>query len=83
MRRPILSAAAPENISRLASTMVYPATVHCRPDTAVCSDAPMAGSPTLTIVLSSPTMNSALQQTASTSGPAAAALATPLLRMVD
>jgi hypothetical protein len=65
-RRPIRSATAPESISRLASTMVYPATVHCRPATLVCSDWPIEGSPTFTIVLSSPVMNSALQQTART-----------------
>ena len=64
--RPILSAAAPENISRLASTIVYPAIVHCRPATLVCSDEPISGRPTFTIVLSRPTMNSAEQHTAST-----------------
>ncbi len=66
VRRPMRSAAAPENKSRLASTIVYPATVHCRPDTAVCRDFPMSGRPTFTMVLSRPTMNSALQQTART-----------------
>ena len=43
-----------------------PATVHCRPDTAVCRDFPMSGRPTFTMVLSRPTMKSALQQTART-----------------
>ena len=79
-RRPIRSAAAPENISKLASTMVYPATVHCRPATLVCRLCPMAGSPTLTMVLSRPTMNSALQQTASTTARLPEPIAAPLAR---
>ena len=64
VRRPIRSASAPENISRAASVMVYAATTHCRPATPACRSRPMDGSPTITIVLSSPTMNRLRQQTA-------------------
>jgi hypothetical protein len=51
---------------RLASTIVYAAIVHCSPATEACSWRPIDGTATLTAVLSSPTMNTAEQQTAST-----------------
>ena len=67
LRRPMRSAVAPENISRLASTSVYASMIHCRPDTDECSSRPIDGSATFTIVLSRPTMNRLMQQMARTS----------------
>ena len=65
VRRPMRSPSAPASSMRLASTIVYAAIVHCRPATEACSWRPIDGTATLTAVLSSPTMNTAEQQTAS------------------
>jgi len=66
-RRPIRSAVDPANMSRVASGSVKASTVHCRPDTGVCSPLPMAGRAMFTIVFSSPMMNRLRQQMARTS----------------
>ena len=63
-RRPYRSAVAPESISSPASTRTYASTVHWRPDIDAPRSRPIEGSATLTIVLSSPTMNKLMQQVA-------------------
>jgi hypothetical protein len=61
-RRPRRSAVDPASISRLASTSVYASTVHCRPDSVEWNERWMAGSATLTIVASKPTISRLIEQ---------------------
>src|SRR5215469_6459002 len=63
-RRPIRSAVEPDTMNRLASTRVYASMTHCSPDTPARRSRPIDGSATLTIVVSSPTMNRLVQQIA-------------------
>lgn len=65
-RRPSRSASAPEEIRRLARTSVYASTVHSRLRVPMPRPCPIAGSPTLTMVVSRPTRNMLRQQTART-----------------
>ena len=65
-RRPTRSAVDPDSISRLAITTRYASIVHCRPETGAWKSRPIAGTATLMIVTSSPTMNRLRQQMAST-----------------
>ncbi len=65
-RRPNRSASAPEEIRRPARTRVYASTVHSRLRVPTPRPCPIAGRPTLTMVVSRPTRNMLRQQTAST-----------------
>ncbi len=63
-RRPNRSAIDPEAISRLPMTSVYASTDHCRPLREACSPRRIAGSATLTMVESVPTISRLMQQMA-------------------
>ena len=64
--RPTRSAVEPASMSRLARTSVYASTVHCSPASEEPSERWMAGRAMFTIVASSPTISSPVEQIAST-----------------